>query len=302
MPRAPSTRLARSSLIGAAVALAGIAGPVLCSGEDASSFFSIGGLLLVGCGVVAVAFMSFDAADVRAALRAVVSIPDESEPLGRTQRREIANLLRWAHLLREGELRRLETEAGEGAADPLVRYGLNMILGEHAPAELRPMLETAAAREIDRKLRPVDILHAMASHAPAFGMVGTLVGMIAMLAKLDADPSHMGSTLALSFLSTLYGLLSARLLYMPAAAKLERRVGERAALDAMLIDGLVMLAERRPAAAVNDRLNGHLDPSARDFLDTVSRPTAATPAQSSSERFLPARRRPSGNLVGALGL
>ena len=296
MSAPPTRRLARGFLVGAALALTGLLGPILCSGESASTYLSIGGLLLVGLGVVAVAFLSYDAADVRRALHAVAALPDQAAPVDEVKRREIANLLRWAHLLRDGEVRRLEREAGEGAADPLVRYGLNMILGEHGPADVRAMLATAAARSQARDERPIDVLHAMAGHAPAFGMVGTLVGMVATLSRLDADPSGIGATLALSFLSTLYGLLCARLLYMPAAARLERRADDRRALDALLVDGLVLLAERRTSIVVNDRLNGHLDPGARDYIDTVA--TSATPAA----RAAVPRRRIGLVPAGAYGL
>ena len=62
----------------------------------------------------------------------------------------------------------------------------------------------------------------MTSHAPAFGMIGTLVGMVAMLCNLNDDVSGIGSSLSVSFLSTLYGVVSARMVYMPAAAKLRQ--------------------------------------------------------------------------------
>jgi len=86
------------------------------------------------------------------------------------------------------------------------------------------MMETAADACYERDMIPVDVLQAMASHAPAFGMVGTLVGMVAMLCTLSEDVTGIGASLAVSFLSTLYGVLSARMIYMPAASKLRQEV------------------------------------------------------------------------------
>ena len=129
-----------------------------------------------------------------------------------------------ARLVREKGMRDLESVVGKSSiVDPFVRYGLNMVVSGYPADEVRAMMETAADATYERDSVPVDVLQAMASHAPAFGMVGTLVGMVAMLCSLSADVSNIGGSLAVSFLSTLYGVLSARMVYMPAAARTAAR-------------------------------------------------------------------------------
>ena len=64
-------------------------------------------------------------------------------------------------------------------------YGLNLVVSDYAPDDVRAMMETAADGSYQRACVPVEVLRAMGSHAPAFGMVGTLVGMVSMLHGLD---------------------------------------------------------------------------------------------------------------------
>ena len=102
-----------------------------------------------------------------------------------------------------------------------------MVVSQYEPEELRSMMSTAADAYYERDCIPLDVLQAMTSHAPAFGMVGTLVGMVTMLYSLNGNVSSIGSSLAVSFLSTLYGVLSARMMYMPAASKLRQDIDSR---------------------------------------------------------------------------
>jgi len=122
------------------------------------------------------------------------------------------------------------------------------------------MMLTAAESVYDYEARPADILAAMTSHAPAFGMVGTLIGMVAMLGNLTSNISDIGASLAVAFLSTLYGVLSARMIYMPAAARLRQEVERQRFRYQFLAEGMAMLAGRKAPSYIQDRLNGFLRP------------------------------------------
>ncbi len=245
-----------------------------CIGLSANSilaFFSLGGLVIVVGGVIAVAFMSFPADDVHAALAAVASMLREPASTQQDLYRDMRNIMTWAHVVKEKGRRRLES--GLSAAeldDPFLQYGLNMVLGDYTPDEVRDMMTTATDTEYERASVAVDVLQAMASHAPAFGMVGTLVGMIAMLRSLDGNVAGIGSTLAVAFLSTLYGVTSARMVYMPAAARLRQAVESRSFRHALVTEGMVMLASNKTPTHIQDRLNGFLPAGMRDYFDSLA--------------------------------
>ncbi len=141
--------------------------------------FSLEGLLIVAGGTVAVAFMSFQIEGCCAR----PSMPSKPCLVNRAGadnlHYDMMKIVAWGSVLREKGKRSLEISLKKsGIDDPFVKYGLNMVVSDYTPEEVRTMMETAADACFERDSAPVDVLHAMASHAPAFGMVGTLVGMV----------------------------------------------------------------------------------------------------------------------------
>lgn len=262
---------ARAPVAGAAFGGLIVLGCIAVSANSLLAFFSLGGLIIVGGGVIAVGFMSFPADDVHAALRAIAAMLREPAATHQHMYRDMRNIMTWAHVIKEKGRRRLESGLNTAELDdPLLQYGLNMVLGDYTPDEVRSMMTTAADAEYERDCVPVDVLQAMASHAPAFGMVGTLVGMIAMLRSLDGNIAGIGSTLAVAFLSTLYGVTSARMVYMPAAARLRQEVESRSFRHALVTEGMVMLANNQAPSHIQDRLNGFLPSGMRDYFDSIA--------------------------------
>ncbi len=258
----------RAPVMGAAFGLLLVLGSILISAHGFLIFFSLEGLIIVVGGVMAVAFMSFQASDVNKALRAISAMLKEPSITHEDLRSDMMNILKWARLVKAKGMRELEASIGKsGIDDTFVRYGLNMVVSEYTPEEVRSMMETAADACYERDSIPVDILEAMASHAPAFGMVGTLVGMVTTLCHLSADTSNIGSNLAVAFLATLYGVVSARMVYMPAASKLRQKVEKSRFRNQLITEGLVMLVNNKTPMYVQDRLNSFLRPENRDYYN-----------------------------------
>jgi chemotaxis protein MotA len=254
--------------MGAAFGLLLVLGSIVISAHGFLIFFSLEGLIIVVGGVMAVAFMSFPASDVHKALRAIWAMFKESSVTREDLRSDITNILKWARLVKEKGMRELEANVGKsGIDDSFVRYGLNMVVSEYTPEEVRSMMETAADACYERDSIPVEILDAMASHGPAFGMVGTLVGMVTTLCHLDSDTSNIGSNLAVAFLATLYGVISARMVYMPAASKLRQEVEKSRFRNQLITEGLVMLVNNKTPMHVQDRLNSFLRPENHNYFN-----------------------------------
>jgi chemotaxis protein MotA len=237
-------------------------------------FFSLGGLVIVVGGVITVAFMSFETEEVRKALDVIVRMfKDEKKPK-EDLHNDVTAIIYLARLLIEKKsLRNLESIINKsGIRDPFLRYGLNMVLSDYPSEDIRSMLETAAEASYERASIPVDILQAMTSHGPAFGMVGTLIGMIAMMCNLTDNISAIGPSLAVAFLSTLYGVLSARMLYIPAATLLRQEVERRHFRNRLVTEGMVMLVAKKAPMYVQDRLNSFLRPEVSNYLDILRGP------------------------------
>jgi len=109
----------------------------------------------------------------------------------------------------------------------------------------------------------------MAKYAPSFGMLGTVVGLIAMLKSLSQDISQLGPNMALALTTTLYGVIFSAVFFGPMAEKV-RRLGEDELINYEIIKrGAALLAERRNPVYVRDALNAFLVERAK--LDTQTK-------------------------------
>jgi chemotaxis protein MotA len=275
--------LAKGPMLGAAFGVALLAAATVTSLDGVHSLFSLGGPVIVFGGVTAVAFMGFRPADVCKAMDSIVAMLKGAAPCQDVDLpRDMEDIVGWSRAVCETGTRGLERSlARNGTADPLLSYGLNLVVSDYAQEDVRAMMETAANGSYQRGWVPVEVLRAMGSHAPAFGMVGTLVGMVSMLHDLTNDAEAIGGTLAVAFLSTLYGVLAARMIYMPAASRLERQVETQRLRDSLVTEGMVMLACKKSPTFIRDRLNAFLHPKARNYfniIDDVADPRASTRA------------------------
>jgi chemotaxis protein MotA len=208
-------------------------------------------------------------------LEAIRQLFKDSQPPPDTLQSDVTAIIYCARLVMEKGMRDLEAMIDKiGVRDPFVKYGLTMVVSEYPPDDVRGMMETAAEACYERDSVPVEILQAMTSHAPAFGMVGTLVGMVVMLGSMSGDLSEVGPSLAVAFLSTLYGVLSARMVYIPAASKLKQQVDRRHFRNYLITEGMAMLVAKKTPMYVQDRLNSFLRPEFHDYV-TAGGPTLA---------------------------
>ena len=102
----------------------------------------------------------------------------------------------------------------------------------------------------------------MGELAPAWGMVGTLIGLVIMLLKLD-DPSAIGPAMAVALLTTFYGAVLANFILIPAASKLEQRTKREVQKLNLIIETLVSISEVENPRLLQERLQGMLSPKER---------------------------------------
>ena len=98
-------------------------------------------------------------------------------------------------------------------------------------------------------------------------MIGTLIGLIVMLDTMGSDPSAVGAGHAVALNITLYGVLLARLIFVPAAYKLQQRQEILRFRHDLVVEGMALLAEKRSPRFIQDRMNSFLDPTNRFNID-----------------------------------
>jgi chemotaxis protein MotA len=271
-PFSGSFPMKRGPVVGIIFALLVTVGTVVASTSNYIAFIHFQGFVVVFGGAIACAFLSHPSEEVMKAFKALREIgadPDSAEEdLGNF----LEKVIGWAYLVQSKGFLGLE-QAGEKeeiSKDPLLRYGLELTVTGYEPQEVQKMVETAADSNYRRNIFPAKVLHTMASSSPAFGMVGTLIGMIVMLGSLQSDVSQVASGLSVALLATLYGLLSARLLYLPAQEKLLLREDRVRVRYYLMAEGLAMLLGQKNPHAIQDRLNSYIDPSSHYDLNKTS--------------------------------
>lgn len=166
-----------------------------------------------------------------------------------------------AAIARRDGLIGLEPEMEKLNDEFLVR-GLEMIVGGVSREEVASVLETEIACIEQRHQTGKKVLDATAAAAPAFGMIGTLIGLVQMLRSLD-DPSQIGVGMATALLTTLYGALIANLVCIPLSGKLEARSKEEVMLRELMVSGMLSLLDGHPPRAIRERLVAFLSASSR---------------------------------------
>lgn len=257
-----------ASLFGALFGIGLLVYAVLHATSDVSTFFSLTEFLIVVGGTVAAAYMSFHHRYVNIAFKAVWWMLKKPKATREALNVEIMRLIKWSYLVQkkglpalEGEIRNVKTD------DPLIKFCLMLVTSNHAPQELRNMMETAIEAEFERSMAPVTVLRSMGANLPTFGMIGTLVGMVVMLQNFSADMASVGRGMSMAMLATLYGVVFARLVCYPAAFKLEQKMEIERFRNYMIAEGLLMLAEKKGPRYMQDRLNSFLDPDIHFDMD-----------------------------------
>jgi len=124
--------------------------------------------------------------------------------------------------------------------DEFMRSGLEMAVDGTEPEVIRGVMETELFYLRSRHKKGQQIFLAMGTYSPAFGMIGTLIGLITMLKSLD-DPSSIGLGMAVALITTFYGSLLANLVFLPIAGKLKNKSEEEVAIKELIIEGVLAI-------------------------------------------------------------
>jgi chemotaxis protein MotA len=268
-----------ATIAGTVFGFALVLGAIAYATNNWWSFLSPEGFFIVVGGTIANAFMSYQAIYVVKAFKGVWFMIKKPAATREGLNAEIMRLIKWAYLVQAKGLAGLEGEIGTKIKEPLLRYGVDLVITGYQPDIIRKMMNTAVESEFERAITPVTVLRNMASTAPAFGMVGTLVGMVVMLQNIHADMALVGNSLAVALLATLYGIILARLVCLPAADKLLQKEEIMRFRNYMMTEGLVLLGERQNPRYMQDKLNSFLDPDIHFNLDEqLKKPSAKSAA------------------------
>lgn len=257
----PSTRrpAGRSRYIGTSVI--GIVATIVLlwfvvhAGGDAVFFYNEEGILIVFGGVGCVALLAFRGDEIRAATLAVANIFRDRD----TVDADIAELLEVARLLYEKNIKRADDRVKE-VRSPFLRLGLQLVVDGTTLDDVMHVMNWRIQTQMEQETAQSRFFRVLATFSPAFGLLGTLAGLVGMLKQLGAGNIDLiGNSMAVAMLATLYGLVLANLVFKPIAIKLEQRTNGRVANLNILLDGVVLAHLGRSPLVIEDLLRSYLN-------------------------------------------
>ena len=154
--------------------------------------------------------------------------------------------------------------------DPFLQKGLQLAVDGTPPETIREILRTDIDYLASRHKVGQEIFNAMGTYAPAFGMIGTLIGLIQMLRTLD-DPSKIGQGMATALLTTFYGALFANLICLPIAGKLKVRSEEEIFSRELIVEGILSIQSGDNPRIVEEKLKAFIAPRLREKIKVEQR-------------------------------
>ncbi len=245
-------------------------GSIILSTDHYVIFLSFSSFVMVFGGTMSAAFISYEPRYVILSMKLIGKMMISAK-IGRgILKAEVGRVIRWAYTVQKNGIPALEAESRKAIrGDKFLRFGIEMVISGYSGDEVRDILSTTIETTYGRNTVQVNILKSMASSAPAFGMIGTLVGLIIMLDNMGGDPKQLGNGLAVALLTTLYGILIARLIFMPASSKIMQREQIVRFRNYLVAEGLALLADRKSPRFIQDKMNSYLDPAIHFNIDKM---------------------------------
>ena len=174
----------------------------------------------------------------------------------------IKKIIDLSNIARKEGLLQLEEAANE-LDDEFMKKGILLIVDGTEPDLVRAILETELTCIEGRHKKVMTFWEDVAAMAPAWGMIGTLIGLVNMLVTLD-DPSSIGANMAVALLTTLYGSLIANWIANPVQKKMSQNNANEVMMKEVMIEGLLSIQAGENPRVIEEKLKSFLSPSQRE--------------------------------------
>ena len=190
---------------------------------------------------------------------------EEIDPLHAVQ-----TFVRLADRARREGILSLEEEASQ-IDDAFMRDGIQEVVDGTPPEQIEELLEIRIAQMEARHREGFSFFKNGGGFSPTMGIIGTVMGLIAVLGHLgSAGPEALGASIAVAFIATLYGILSANLIWLPIEQRLRKKSEEEVAHKRMVVEGILAIQQGDAPRLVRTKLEGFLSPHDRHRLAQAS--------------------------------
>ncbi|MDJ0782877.1 MAG: MotA/TolQ/ExbB proton channel family protein [Desulfosarcinaceae bacterium] len=226
-------------------------------GGSAGIFFNVPGLLIVGGGTIAATFIKFKMGDVigsiNVAMKAFLQKMESPENI-------INEMVNFTRIAKKEGLIALEKET---PTDEFSAKALRYLSDGYDEGLIEDMLNKDIRLTLQRHMTGQSVFKSMGDAAPAFGMIGTLIGLVQMLASME-DPSTIGPAMAVALLTTMYGAVIANLICLPLADKLALNSEKEKLNKSIILEAAIAINRGVSPMVLEESLKIFLSPKNRD--------------------------------------
>jgi chemotaxis protein MotA len=242
------------SLIGVILALVAILGGNYLEGGHVGALLNGPAFLIVVGGTLGAAFLQTPMTVFKRSLVTVrwIIFPPRIDLAGGINR-----VVGWSQTARKEGLLGLEAVA-DVEPDPYARKGLQLLVDGAEPEAIRSILEVDLYTQEGRDIQAAKVFDSMGGYSPTIGIIGAVMGLIHVMGNL-ADPSMLGSGIAVAFVATIYGVAFANLLLLPVGNKLKAIALRQSRYREMLLEGILSIAEGENPRSIELKLQGFMD-------------------------------------------
>ncbi len=241
-----------ASIIGVVSGIGFILGTILLGGS-LMGFINIPSILIVVGGTVAATLVGYTLSDFlgvfKTAMKVFIFKIEKPENI-------IANLVEISNKARKGGLLSIEGDI-QTTPDPYLAQALQMTVDGVKTGDISAIMQKKMSLTKKGLDTGANMFSSMGAYAPAFGMIGTLIGLVQMLANLD-DPSSIGPKMAVAMITTFYGAIMANLFFLPMSDKLAGRNEEEITNMNIIFEGILSIREGEHPKLMEDKLKVYL--------------------------------------------
>lgn len=226
-----------------------IVASIILGGAQISSFIDVQSIFIVVGGMLGATMATYPLSDLKRIPKLLgLAIKKDQVDV----REGIDKIIELAELARREGLLALENQTGE-ISDPFMKNGIMLILDGSDPELVKNVMETEVYFMADRHTSGAAIFNSMSAYCPAFGMVGTLIGLIKMLLTLE-DSSTLGPNMAVALVTTFYGVIFANLIFTPIAKQLMIKSEKEQLRKNIIIEGILSIQDGENPRVIRDKL------------------------------------------------
>ncbi|MFQ1699044.1 motility protein A [Loktanella agnita] len=254
------------SIVGLLVGFTMLAIAVGLTAQDPMMFVNIPGFALVLGGTFAATLTSYSLQEIWAAIRALAMHNGSDGNLEHAGLRDIMHIAK----VMDAKGARAAEVAIKRVRSPFLQTGLQLVIDEVPSRQLIEVTDWRIARIRAHGRAQADVFNVMSIYAPAFGMVGTLLGLVNMLRGIGGDITEIGISLSLALVTTFYGIVMANAVFKPFAVTLQRQVEDRMAVLSVAQEALVLLADHHSPVQLKYSISSYVDPQDVDLIEQPS--------------------------------